>query len=75
MLTAVDRNRLNARAIVRAEKRYRTSFEGQRLGLLGARFQFLAIGAPGRDAAKPYPLVDEIIKGDVPLFVPLFTFM
>jgi hypothetical protein len=30
--------------------------------LLGARFEVLAIGAPGRDAAKPYPLVDEIIR-------------
>jgi hypothetical protein len=30
--------------------------------LLGARFEVLAIGAPGRDAVKPYALVDEIIR-------------
>jgi len=45
---------------IRSGKRYRTPFEGQRLDLLGARFQLLAIGAPGRDAVKPYPLVDDL---------------
>ena len=44
------------------KKRYRTPFEGQRLDLLGARFEVLAIGAPGGEAVKPYPLVDDIIR-------------
>jgi hypothetical protein len=48
--------------MARLEKSYRTPFEGQRLELLGAGFEFLAIGAPGGEAVKPYLLVDEIIR-------------
>jgi hypothetical protein len=52
------------------EKRYRTPFEGQRLDLLGARSELLASGAPGGQAAKPYPWVDEIIRPVVRVGMP-----
>jgi hypothetical protein len=57
-----DRDATTSGGAGQAGKRYRTPFEGQRLDLVRARFQVLAIGAPGRDAVKLYPLVDEIIR-------------